>query len=294
MPTRTRFPRASRCSLTPFLGREREFERLQGCVDRTLGGAGQLVELVGDAGIGKSRLVWELARSLETRGWLALETGGVFYAGENAYHPITRLLRQHFGIGDLDDRATASRKIAGGLRAVALDLDEMRNGIMFLAGLEPDAVVWKEMDPRQRRRAVRDAFIGYVTRLAERAPTLIVVEDLHWVDQETHALLDTLVKKSAAARVLVLVDYRSQHEPQWSHHDRRIRLDLEPLSEASIRRMIELMVPDPAATAVLGKQLVARAAGNPFFLEEIVIALAERQVLRGGLGAYRLAGTTAP
>ena len=166
VPTRTRFHQSIARGLTPFLGREREFGQLQGCVDRTLGGAGQLVELVGDAGIGKSRLVWELARSLETKGWLALETGGVFYAGENAYHPITRLLRQHFGIGDLDDRATASRKIAGGLRAVAVDLDEMQNGIMFLAGLDPDAAAWKEMDPRQRRRAVRDAFIGYVTRLA--------------------------------------------------------------------------------------------------------------------------------
>src|SRR5262249_32770111 len=159
--------------------------------------------------------------------------------------------RQHFGIGDLDDRATAIRKIAGGLRAVAFDLDEMRNGIMSLTGLDPDSVLWKEMDPRQRRRTIRNAFIGYVIRLAERAPTLIVVEDRHWVDQKTHALLDTLDKNAVSARVLVLVDYRSQHEPQWSHHDQRIRVDLEPLSEASIRRMIELMVPDPAATAVL-------------------------------------------
>jgi predicted ATPase len=172
---------------------------------------------------------------------------------------------------------------------LAPDLDTALAGIMFLSGLDPEDATWSLMDPRKRRDEVRDAFIRFVISLAERAPTLLVVEDLHWIDRETHALLDTLLKRTAAARVLMIVDYRSHHEPIWSHSDRATRLDLEPLPEAIVRRMIELLIPDPEAIAALGNGLIRQAAGNPFFLEEIVRALAERQVLQGNPGAYRLA-----
>jgi len=293
-PTRLRFHASVARGLTPFLGRQREFQILRECLACAANGAGQLVELVGDAGIGKSRLVWEFTRDSEIQGWQVLEAGGIFYAGRTIYYPITRLLRQCFGIGDLDDGETSRRKVSDRLRAFAPDLDDARSAIMFLLDMDPEDPAWSAMDPPKRRAAVSEAFVRLAIKLGEEAPTVLVVEDLHWIDNATHALLDALVGQMATARVLLLVDYRKGHDPDWSHRERVTRLDLEPLSEASVRRAIWLMIGDAAAIAALGDRLVARAAGNPFFLEEMVKALAEARVLQGSPGAYRLAGTVAP
>ena len=216
-PTRLRFHASVARGLTPFLGRQREFQILRECLACAANGAGQLVELVGDAGIGKSRLVWEFTRDSEIQGWQVLEAGGIFYAGRTIYYPITRLLRQCFGIGDLDDGETSRRKVSDRLRAFAPDLDDARSAIMFLLDMDPEDPAWAAMDPPKRRAAVSEAFVRLAIKLGEEAPTVLVVEDLNWIDNATHALLDALVGQMATARVLLLVDYRKGHDPDWSH-----------------------------------------------------------------------------
>src|SRR6516162_2997630 len=217
-PTRLRFHASVARGLTPFLGRQREFQILRECLACAANGAGQLVELVGDAGIGKSRLVWEFTRDSEIQGWQVLEAGGIFYASRTLYYPITRLLRQCFGIGDLDDGETSRRKVSDRLRAFAPDLDDERSAIMFLLDMDPEDPAWSAMeDPPKRRAAVSEAFVRLAIKLGEEAPTVLVVEDLNWIDNATHALLDALVGQMATARVLLLVDYRKGHDPDWSH-----------------------------------------------------------------------------
>ncbi|MBR0653050.1 AAA family ATPase [Roseomonas terrae] len=291
--TRARFhARAMRSGLSPFLGRDAELALLQDRLARAGAGQGQVVALVGDAGIGKSRLIWELTHSPHVEGWRVLEAGGVFYGRDIPHHPIAELLRTLFDIGDLDDAGNTHRKVAEGLRLLGEPLWDAEAGILALLSLDPATRAWAELDPHRRRGAAREAFLRLVRRLSEDRPLLLVVEDLHWADDETRALLAGLPGLIAGSRLLLLADYRAEGaDPGWPEDEANVtRLALAPLSAASTRRLVESVVGVPATVAALGEELAERTAGNPFFLEETVRALVEAKVLEGEPGAFHATG----
>jgi class 3 adenylate cyclase/tetratricopeptide (TPR) repeat protein len=284
--------RAARGGLSPFLGRDTELALLRDRLARARDGQGQAVTLMGDAGIGKSRLVWELTHSPQIEGWRVLEAGGVFYGRDIPHHPVAELLRTIFEIGELDDEVDTQRKVAERLKALGEPLQEARAGILALLSIDPGTRDWAELDPQRRREAARDAFRRVVTRLSEERPLLLVVEDLHWADDETRALLAGLPGLIAGSRILLLADYRAEGgDPGWPDDEANVtRLALAPLSVANTQLLVERVLGDPSTLALLGEELVERTAGNPFFLEETVRALIEEKVLEGEPGAFHTAG----
>jgi len=287
--TRLRFHATAARGLTPFLGREREFAVLRQALERARQGAGEAVALVGDAGVGKSRLVWELTRSSFAAGCQTLETGCVSYGRDIPYLPVTGLLKGFFEVAEQDDARTTGRKMSARIEALDLDVTAMRAPMLALLGQDPEDAAWRALDPLRRRDTINAAFAGLVARQSEVAPLILVVEDLHWIDSETRALLDVLVATLPSARALLLVNYRDEYEPGWSRRAYITRLPVAPLSRRAVRRLVNTMLGNATTDDSLAAELVERTAGNPFFLEESVRTLIEAKVLVGEPGALQLA-----
>src|SRR5262249_33857618 len=144
------------------------------------------------------------------------------------------------------------------------------------------------LDPPQRRRRTLDALTRLLLRESQVQPLLLVFEDLHWIDAETQALLDSLVESLPINRILLLVNYRPEYQPGWSNKTSSPHLRLDPLPPASAAELLQAVLGDDPSQEPLKQLLIAHTAGNPFFLEESVQTLVETGVLVGARGGYRL------
>jgi class 3 adenylate cyclase/tetratricopeptide (TPR) repeat protein len=276
-------------ALTRFLGRDDELRALDRLLERAAAGQGQVVDVVGEAGVGKSRLVWEFTRSTRAQAWLRLEAPGVAYAKATPYAPVTEMLRGYFQVESADDAGAIRAKVTRRL----LDLDPSLHWgiapILSLGDIPADDPEYEALEPAQRRRRIFNAVLRIVLRESERQPVLVVVENAHWADSETTALVEALVEEIRDARVLVLVTYRSEHRPAWRGQAHGTEIRLPPLSRRSAEALVEEFVGPSPELQPLIRLLVERTGGNALFLEETVRTLVENEVLVGDRGAYRLA-----
>jgi predicted ATPase/class 3 adenylate cyclase len=288
-PLRSRLHAAAARGLTRFVGRKGELDQLRQALGRASGGHGQVVAIVGEPGVGKSRLVWEVTHSHRVHGWLVLHAGSVSYGKATSYLPVIDLLKGYFAIEDRDGPRTVREKLTGKL----LTLDRTQEGslpaLLALLDVPTDDPQWPTLDPPQRRRRTLDAVKRLLLRESQVQPLLVVFEDLHWIDSETQALLDGLVESLPAARLLLLVNYRPEYQHPWGSRTSYTQLRLDPLAPESAEALLGALVGPDAGLEPLKRGLIARTEGNPFFLEESVRALVETGALLGERGAYRLA-----
>jgi class 3 adenylate cyclase/tetratricopeptide (TPR) repeat protein len=285
---RRRLQAAAARGLTRFVGRQAELTALQQALARAEAGHGQVVALVGEAGVGKSRLVYECIRSHRTQGWLVLESSSVSYGKATAYLPVRDLLKAYCQIEERDEGRRIREKLTGKL--LTLD-DTLRLTLpVFLALLDVpvEDPTWQALDPPQRRQQTLEAVKRLLLRESQEQPLLLVFEDLHWIDTETQALLDSLVESLPTARLLLLVNYRPEYQHGWGSKTYYTQLRLDPLPPASANEFLQALMGDDLSLAPLKQLLIARTEGNPFFLEESVRALVETGVLAGAPGSYRL------
>jgi class 3 adenylate cyclase/tetratricopeptide (TPR) repeat protein len=283
---RSRFSVAAARGLTRFVGRNAELKQLDEALARAAGGRGQMVAIVGEPGVGKSRLVWELTRSHCTRGWLILRAGAVSYGKTTPYLPLVNLLKDYLRVEDRDGTRAIREKAAGKLVSLDGGLDP---ALLSLFDIPVDDPQWEVLDPPQRRHRTLDAVRRLFLRESQVQPLLVVLEDLHWIDAETQALLDSVVASLSRARILVLVNYRPEYRPPWGGKTNYVQLRLDPLGPKHVSEMLESLLGRDTALAPLRRLLASRAEGNPFFVEESVRSLAEDGVLVGARGAYQLA-----
>jgi class 3 adenylate cyclase/tetratricopeptide (TPR) repeat protein len=288
-PLRSRLRAAAVRGLTRFVGRSDELEQLHQLLGRAAAGHGQLVAIVGDAGVGKSRLVWELTHSDRTRGWLMLEANAVSYGKAMPYLPVVNLLKAYFEIEDRDDHRKVREKIGGRLTALDEALKPALPSILALLDVPVEDPDWQALDPPQRRQETLKALKRLILRECRAQPVLVVFEDLHWIDTETQALLDSLVESLPTARLLLLVNYRPEYHHGWSNKTFYTQLRLDPLPSESMQELLDLLLGRDHGLQPVKELLVERTEGNPFFLEESVRTLVETNVLVGEHGAYRLA-----
>jgi len=276
---------------TPFVGRRAEMAELQAALARARGGRGEVVLIAGEAGVGKSRLLWELTRSDESSGWLVLEMRCVPFGRAAAEHPVGSLLRAHFGIERFADAETARQGVASSLRALDERLESAMPGLCAWLEIPVADAGWQVLEPAERRRASVAAVTRLLRSQSAVRPVLLVVEDLHWADSETASVLEDLVGNLTDAPMLVAATRRPGPPHGWESSRAIRRLDLHPLPPAAAGRMLRKLVGDDP-TLPSTKRLVTEAAeGNPFFLEESVRALVETGALTGERGRYRAAGT---
>jgi len=285
---RTRLQALSVRGLSRFVGRDVEIARLEEALARARESRGQVVAVVGEAGVGKSRLYWEFVHSLRTRDWLVLETGAVSYGKTTSYLPVIELLRGYFRLGDRDDQREVREKIVGKLLTLDRALEAAVPAFLALLDVPVTDAPWQAMEPQQRRQRTLDALKGLFLRESRVQPLLLLFEDLHWADSETQALLDALIEGLPTARILLLLNYRHEYQHAWGGRSYYTQLRLDPLPAETAETLLEALVGADPSLEALKRLLIEQTEGNPFFLEETVRTLAESHVLEGKPGAYRL------
>ncbi|MFQ5830932.1 MAG: tetratricopeptide repeat protein, partial [Candidatus Methylomirabilia bacterium] len=288
---RSRLQAAAGRGLTRFVGRDAELDQLRQALERARVGQGQVVAVVGEAGVGKSRLYWEFVHSHRTQGWLLVESSSVSYGKATAYLPIIDLLRAYFQIEAHDEPRKIREKAMGKLLSLDRALEPFLPAFLWLLDVPVEDSQWRRLDPPQRRQRALDGVKRLLLREAQVQPLLVMFEDLHWIDAETQALLDSLVESLPTARLLLLANYRPEYQHAWGSKTYYRQLRIDPLPPESAEALLSALLGTDQSLEPLKRLLIERTDGNPFFLEESVRTLVETKVLEGERGAYRLEKT---
>jgi class 3 adenylate cyclase/tetratricopeptide (TPR) repeat protein len=286
---RSRLQAATARGLTQFVGRDAEVEQLHKALEQARAGHGQLVATVGEPGVGKSRLFHEFTHSHRIQDWLILESGSVSYGKATSYLPVIDLLKAYFKVHERDAHREVREKVTGKILTLDRALEPTLAALLALLDVPVDDVQWQALDPPQRRKRTLDAVKRLLLRESQVQPLLVIFEDLHWIDSETQALLDSLVESLPTARLLLLVNYRPEYQHGWGSKTYYTQLRLDALPPASAHELLLALLGSDATVEPLKPVLIARTGGNPLFLEESVRTLLETQALTGERGAHRLA-----
>src|SRR5262245_20619155 len=272
--SRTRLQAAAARGLTRFVGRDAEVETLRQTLERAGAGHGQVVALVGEPGVGKSRLVWEFTHSHRAQDWLVLESSSVSYGKATGYLPVIDLLKSYCGVEARDDAQRIRERLTGKLLTLDRTLEPQLPAFLALLDVPMEDPTWDALDPPQRRQRTLDAVKRLLLRESQRQPLLLVFEDLHWIDAESQALLDSLVESLPTARLLLLVNYRPEYEHAWHRRTYYRELRLDPLAPERAEELLQVLLGNDATLEPLKRRLIQMTEGNPFFLEESVRTLA--------------------
>jgi class 3 adenylate cyclase/tetratricopeptide (TPR) repeat protein len=287
-PARTRLQAASGRGLTRFVGRGAELEQLRRAQQLAGTGHGQVVALVGEAGVGKSRLTWEFTHSHRAKGWLLLESSAVSYGKSMPYRPVIDLLKTYLQIEEWDDSRRICEKLTRKLLTLDRALEPTVPALLALLDVPVEDPEWQALDPSRRRQRTLEACKRLVLRESQVQPLLLVFDDLHWIDTETQAFLDSVIESLPTARLLLVVNHRPEYEQRWASKSYHL-LRVEPLPPETAEELLHALLGADPSLQHLKPLLIERTGGNPFFLEESVRTLLEGDVIAGVRGAYRLA-----
>jgi class 3 adenylate cyclase/tetratricopeptide (TPR) repeat protein len=271
-----------------FVGREQELATLESALELALAGQGQVIGVVGEAGVGKSRLCHEFAERHLAKGTPVYHLAGQAHARSVPLLPLLQLLRSYFGITERDSERTARERIAGRLLLLEKSFEEDLPLIFdFLAVPDPSRPP-PRMDPEARQRQLL-AFMKRLTHAqSAREPGVLVVEDLHWLDTASETFLANQVEAVQGTRGLTVLNFRPEYRAPWMSRSYYRQIALAPLgAEATEALLADLLGSDPSLDG-LTELIRERTQGNPFFIEELVQALIEAESLVGERGAYRL------
>jgi class 3 adenylate cyclase/predicted ATPase len=286
-PLRTRFQRAAGRGLTRFVGRHREIEAMKHAAELAKAGHGQVVAIVGEPGIGKSRLFFEF-EAIAQSGCLRLEAFSLSPGKATAYLPVLELLGKYFRILPEDDARTRREKVAGKIVILDRALEDALPYLYALLGIVEGDDPLGRMDAQIRRRRTHDAIKRILLRESVNQPLIVIFEDLHWIDAETEAVLGVLADAIANAPILLLVNYRPEYTHGWGNRSYYTQLRLDPLRVENAEELLSALVGDAAELTALKRLVIEKTEGNPFFIEEMVQALVEQGVLVGN-GTIKLA-----
>ena len=263
-----------------LVGRDVELHTITGMLDRSVSGHGCVIGVAGPAGIGKSRLVGETVALAKSRGVEVFSAFCESHTREIPFHVAARLLRDAAGITDLDDEAARAR-----VHAQVPDADPEDVVLLYgLLGIRDPDVALPNVDPDARRRRL-SALINSVS-LARTQPALYVIEDAHWIDEVSESMFADFLTVIPQTHSVVLITYRPEYEGALTRIHGAHTIALAPLSDSESSALVTTLLGPDSSVGLLGETIVARAAGNPFFAQEMVRDLAERGVLRGRSGSY--------
>jgi class 3 adenylate cyclase/tetratricopeptide (TPR) repeat protein len=287
-PARTRLQAALGRGLTRFIGRDLELDHLRRAQQLASGGLGQVVAIVGEAGVGKSRLLHEFVHSHRVTDWLFLEAGSVSYGQATPYLPVVELLKQYFKISENDNRRSIHEKVTGKILTLDASLSDAVSPVLDLLEALEDGHPFRS-DPVQHRQETYQAITRLLVRESRVQPLIIIFEDLHWYDTLSLGLLNALVTGATGARLLLAFTCRPDFKDEWRSRPNYHQVRLEPLVAKDLTEFLQALLGSNPNLKALKNFVMDRASGNPFFAEEIVRALVDSAVLEGVRGNYRLA-----
>jgi class 3 adenylate cyclase/tetratricopeptide (TPR) repeat protein len=285
---RTRLQAAARRGLTRFVGRDLELEQLRRAQQLAGQGRGQVVAIVGEAGVGKSRLVHEFVHSHHTADWLVLESNPTSYGHATPYLPVIELLRHSFKINVHDSTQSIHEKVTSRILTLDQSLQDAIPPVLDLLDALDDRDPFRSLDPALRRQRTYQAVIRLLLSESRVQPVIAVFEDLHFNDSLTVGLLNELVVAAQNARLLLVISYRPEYRDEWRNRPGYHQLRLYPLAGGRLVEFDEALLGSDPSLHTLKSFLAERASGNPFFIEEIVRSLVDTGVLVGERGGYRI------
>jgi class 3 adenylate cyclase len=286
-PLRTRLQIAARRGLTKFVGREAELEQMRRTLELAGKGHGQILAAIGEPGVGKSRLFFEF-KAVAQSGCLVLEAYSVSHGKASAYLPVVDLLGSYFNIGLEDEVRQRREKVIGRLLGLDRSLEDTLPYVFALLGINEGDDALAQMDAQIRRRRTHESLKRIWLRESRNQTSILIFEDLHWIDEETQSLLNLLADSIANARILLAVNYRPEYRHEWGSRTHYTQLRLGPLAGANADTMLDALLGDAGELAPVKQMVVRRSQGNPFFIEEIIQALFDESVLVRN-GAVRVA-----
>ncbi|MBI3798654.1 MAG: AAA family ATPase [Deltaproteobacteria bacterium] len=298
-PLRTRLQVAARRGLTRFVGRQSEMAQLRLAFEQAKAGQGQIVGVMGEPGLGKSRLFYEFKLTSQSGG-LVLEAYSVSHGKAAPYLPLIELLKTYFQIQLQDDERQRKEKIAGKVLILDRSLEDILPYLFALFGIEDPYSPLQQMDAQIRRRRTFEAVKKLFLRESLNQPLMLIFEDLHWIDTETQGFLDVLSESVASARILMLTNYRPEYRHEWGQKTYYTQLRLAPFGKTEAEEFLAALLDTtagatgPAPLLALKQLILEKTEGTPFFMEEIVQELVEQGVLvREAAGARLRPGFSA-
>ena len=289
--SRSRFQVAAERGLTPFVGRERPLRLLNEILERARSGRGQVVSVIGEAGVGKSRLLHEFRRGLRDEPITWLE--GQCSASSRAvpYQPILHALRMSFRIENDDSAGRIREKIRKGVTLLGMDPDAVLPVLETLLGLPVSGEALPRLDPRARRQRIFETMQALTMAAAQLRPLVVVVEDLHWIDTTSEEYLVQFIARMAGMPLLLVTTHRPGYSVRWTDRTYFAQIGLNLLESPDVNAMVSNLVEATEMPADLVELVREKAEGNPLFVEEIVRSMLERGALRREQGQVRWAGT---
>jgi class 3 adenylate cyclase/predicted ATPase len=286
-PLRTRLQVAAQRGLTRFVGRQNELEQLRRALEQAKARHGQIVGVMGEPGVGKSRLFYEFKLTSQS-GCLVLEAWSVSHEKASPYLPLIELLKTYFQIQPHDDERQRQEKVTGKVLTLDRSLEEILPYLFALLGIADPTSPLQQMDPQIRRRRTFDALKKLFLRESLKQPLILIFEDLHWIDTETQGFLEVLSESVASAPILLLVNYRPEYRHEWHTKTYYTQLRLAPLGRGEAEELLTFLLGhDPSLTA-LKPLILEKTEGTPFFMEEVVQTLLEEGALGGERGNLQL------
>ena len=285
---RTRIQASAELGLTPYIGRQKELDVLKTYFERVVEGQGQIVAITGEAGIGKSRLIVELKQAINHEGLLWAE-GQCYPAGKNiAFHPLIDMLKKNFGIEDSDDEAKIIDRLNEATGTWDASMRKTLPFLKYLLSVDPGVQALATMDPQLRRAGILDGLRAWLLQTCTDKPLVVVIEDLHWIDEQSEDILASLIDLAASNRVFFVFTSR----PDYSHNLAKAtsynRLVLENLNIKDSTALIEGILEVQKFPKELGELINEKTEGNPFYLEEVTRSLVEQEILLKTNGTYTL------
>jgi predicted ATPase len=275
--------------LVPMVGRRHELRLLSEACAHACSGAGQAVGIVGDAGIGKSRLVHEFITSQVSKSRRPMECGAVESDAIASLRTIKKLLRSFLDIEEDDSAQAAADKVQNCMRTLGAD-PIFTLPLLFALDLPFEDSAWAAIPPSERMRRVRNAILSMLILEARKAPLVIVIEDLHWVDNESKAVIERLIDGIAAQPILLITTYRPEFQMSWAAKTNFTQLRVQALSATQAESLAATILGGDPSVQTLVASVAERTDGVPLFIEETIQALAQTGALIGAAGVYRATG----
>lgn len=281
----------ARADLSPFVGREREQAELERALERALDGDGQVLGVVGEPGVGKSRLTREFAARCRGRGIAVQQVRAHAHARDIPFLPVLELWRQTLGVEEDAEPSQLRAQIAERLLAYESSFEEDLPLVFDFLGISDPVAAATRLDADTRRRRLVSLVRRFVHARSRAMPAVTLIEDLHWLDEASEPLVAEVVRAAADTRTLVILTYRPEYRPRILRGSHCAQLALRPLGERAVGQLLAGLLGHSGSLDGLSELIASRAVGNPFFCEELVAALAESGHLVGERGGYRLGDT---
>jgi class 3 adenylate cyclase/tetratricopeptide (TPR) repeat protein len=269
---KTRLEASAVAGLTRFVGRAKEMETLHDALDKARSGQGQVVGIVGEAGVGKSRIIFEMRHMFPD--YTYLEGRGLHYGGSMAYLPLLDILRSYFGIKEGEREYLINKKMKE--KILLLDERLMTEIAPFqdLLSLEPDEA-YRQLEPKEKRERIFEALRDLFIRESQKTPLVLMVEDLHWIDKTSEEFLDYLIGWLATTPILLILLYRPEYSQRWGSKSYYTTIRVDQLSLPTSSELVRSILSEGEMVPELRDLILGKAAGNPLFMEELTHSLLE-------------------